>query len=75
MMSYMTSKPTAAQVEEQVNLERDAISLGLKRLHDQTIKLEDQTYASATIYGASSIDALLPQLVKKIEDTNDSIHK
>ena len=71
----MTSKPTAAQVEEQVNLERDAISLGLKRLHDQTIKLEDQTYASATIYGASSIDALLPQLVKKIEDTNDSIHK
>ena len=66
---------TPEQIEEQVNLERQAISQGLKRLRDQTIKLEDQEYASATIYGISSIDTLLPLIVKKIEETNSRIHK
>jgi len=68
-------KPTPQQIDEQVKLERDAIRQGLKRLQDQTLKLEDQNYASATIYGISSIHSLLPRLVSKIEETNIRIHK
>ena len=62
--------PTVEQIDEQVALERDQIRQGLKRLTDQTIKLEEQEYASATIYGISSIDTLLPLVVQRIEKTN-----
>ena len=51
----MIMKPTTQQIDEQVELERSAIKEGLKRLHDQTLKLENQDYGSATIYGISSI--------------------
>ena len=33
---------TTAQIEEQMTLEREAISLGFKKLNDQTLKLENQ---------------------------------
>jgi len=67
--------PTPEQIDEQVKLEREAISCGLKRLQDQTLKLEDQSYASATIYGISSIDSLLPLLVERIDKTKLRIHQ
>ena len=67
--------PTPAQIEEQVQLERDQIRLGLKRLRENTKKLEEKSYASATVYGVASIDALLPKLVERIEETNLRIHK
>ena len=67
--------PTAQQIDEQVELERTAIKQGLKRLQDQTLKLENQNYGSATIYGISSIHSLLPRLVSKIEETNSRIHE
>ena len=60
---------TPAQIEEQVQLERDQIRLGLKRLAENTQKLEEKSYASATVYGVASIDALLPKLVERIEET------
>jgi DNA-directed RNA polymerase len=66
--------PTPAQIDEQVELERDQIRQGLKRLKDQSIRLENQSYASATIYGIASIDTLLPLLVDKIVETNERIH-
>jgi len=65
---------THAQIEEQIQLERDQIRQGLKRLRDNTIKLENQSYASASIYGIASIDTLLPLLVKRITDTTERIH-
>jgi DNA-directed RNA polymerase len=68
-------KPTPQQIDEQVKLERDAIKQGLKRLHDQTNKLENQDYASATIYGISSIDSLLPDVAKQIDNTVSRIHE
>ena len=71
----MIMQPTPQQIDEQVELERTAIKQGLKRLQDQTLKLENQNYASATIYGVSSIHSLLPRLVSKIEETNIRIHK
>ena len=67
--------PSPSQINEQVELERDQIRQGLKRLQDQTIKLENQNYASASIYGISSIDTLLPLVVLRIESTNKKIHE
>ena len=52
--------PTPAQIDEQLNHERDAIAQGLKRLKDNRRYLEDTEYASASIYGITTIDALLP---------------
>ena len=52
--------PTPSQIEQQVKLERDQISQGLKRLRKNTCQLEEKRYASATVYGIASIDTLLP---------------
>ena len=65
--------PTPAQIDEQIQLEREAISQGLKRLHKNTYDLENKSYASATVYGAASIDTLLPLVVARIEDTTNRI--
>ena len=62
-------------IDEQTQLERDQISQGLKGLHDNTIKLEDKSYASASVYGIASIDTILPLVVAKIEDTHNRIHE
>jgi DNA-directed RNA polymerase len=67
--------PTPAQIDEQVQLERDQIRQGLKRLRDNTDALQQKSYASATVYGIASIDILLPILVKRLEDTNKRIHE
>ena len=67
--------PTPAQIDEQINHERDAIAQGLKRLRDNTKNLEEKSYASASIYGITTIDALLPLVVQQIKDTNKRIHE
>ena len=64
---------TPSQIEEQVQFERDAIRQGLERLRKNTTDLENKTYASATVYGCSSISTLLPLVTKRIEETNDRI--
>ena len=66
---------TPAQIDEQVTLEREQIALGLKRLRENTRKLEEKEYASASIYGVVSLDTLLPLVVKQIESTTNRIHK
>ena len=63
--------PTPAQIDEQIRLERDQIAQGLKRLRDNTAKLEEKSYASATVYGIHSIDSLVPPLVERIKDTTN----
>ena len=68
-------KPSQLLIDEQAQLARDQISQGLKNLRDNTMKLENQSYASASIYGIASIDTILPLVVKKIEDTNRRIHE
>jgi hypothetical protein len=64
---------TQEQLEEQIALEREAIAQGLKRLRDNTMKLEQKDYASASIYGVASIDTLLPLVVERIQDTTNRI--
>ena len=66
---------TPAQIDAQVKLERDQIRQGIKRLKDNTRHLEEKTYASASVYGVTTIDALLPLVVKRIEQTKTRIHE
>ena len=73
--SERTLLATPAQIEEQVNFERDAIKCGLEKLRKQTKDLEDKQYASATAYGTASMDMLLPLVVERIEATNNRIHE
>ena len=70
-MTYVTPE----QIDQQIQLERTQISQGLKRLRDQTLKLEQQNYSSASIYGIASIETLLPLVVDKIITTNTKIHQ
>ena len=67
--------PTPAQIDEQINHERDAIAQGLKRLKENTRRLEEKDYASASIYGITTIDSLLPLVVERIKETNNRIHE
>ena len=62
--------PTPAQIDEQIALEREQIKQGLKELRENTYKLEEKSYASASIYGVLSIDQLLPNLVARIQETH-----
>jgi len=62
---------TPELLEEQIALERNAISQGAKLLHDNSIKLENKDYASATVYGVASIQTLIPLLVDQIELTRE----
>ena len=64
---------TPQQIAEQVALERDCIRQGLKRLRKNVKDLEKKSYASATVYGITSIDSLLPVLVERIQDTTKRI--
>ena len=66
---------TPSQIEEQVQFERDAIRQGLERLRKNTRDLESKTYASATVYGCSSITTLLPLVTQRIEETNKRIRE
>ena len=61
--------PTPSQIQEQVDFERQQIAQGLKKLRDNTRQLEEKEYASASVYGAASIDTLLPLVVDRIQDT------
>ena len=54
------------QIDQQIELERDQIRLGLKRLRENTKRLEDKEYSSASIYGIASIDSLLPLVTEEI---------
>ena len=75
MMRSMTSTIPEELLNEQLQLERDQKTQGLKCLTDNTIKLEDKSYASASVYGIASIDSLLPKLVEKIKDTKKRIYE
>ena len=60
---------TPELIEKQIQLEREAIAYGLKRLHRDTHNVESREYASASVYGAAGINTLLPRIVEHIEET------
>jgi DNA-directed RNA polymerase len=61
--------PTPAQIAEQVKHEREAISCGISKLNKDTARCEDREYASASIYGKSSINAVQEDVAQAILDT------
>ena len=64
-----------AQIEEQIQQERDQISQGLKSLRDNTMKSENRAYASSSVYGVASIQELVPHVEKEIEGIYTRIRK
>ena len=66
---------TEKQIDDQQEFERKCISGGLEKFRLNTKKLEDQTYASATIYGSASITAILPTIIKAIDDKKEYSRK
>ncbi len=60
---------TPAEISAQVDLEREQIRQGLNKIRDNTAKLQDKEYASATTYGVASIEQLLPLVVARIQST------
>ena len=52
-----------------------ANEMRLARLRDNTKRLEESSYASASVYGCSSIDTLLPLVTARIENTTNKLHK
>ena len=61
---------TPQQIDEQVKLERLQVSMGIEQLRKNTKQLEDKSYASASVYGHSSIAELLPHLVRHLHKTD-----
>ena len=61
--------PTKFEIEEQVALEREQIRQGLEKFRSNTRRLEDKSYASASIYGMASLEQLIPNLANSIEST------
>lgn len=62
-------KPTEELIAEQIELEREAIRVGKLRLKENTVSLERRAYASSSVYGVSSIKALLPVLSEELGKT------
>ena len=66
---------TEQQIEDQEEFERKQISGGLHKLHSNTKKLEEKTYASATVYGSACMSSILPDLIAFIESKKDKYMK
>jgi DNA-directed RNA polymerase len=66
---------TLSEIDRQVEFEREAIRLGAEKLHKNIKDLENKDYASSSVYGCASINALLPDLIKLIDSTKDRIHR
>ena len=66
---------TPSEIDRQVKFEREAIRLGVEKLHKNVKDLEKKDYASSSVYGCASINALLPDLIKQIEETRGRISK
>ena len=73
LVTLLELMPTPYEIDQQVQLEREQIAKGIKRLNDTTRKLEDKAYASATIYGVASIDELLPIVRDSIDETKKNL--
>ena len=67
--------PTPSQIDEQVRLERDQIKQGINLLRDNTERLEEKSYSSASLYGITSIRDLLPLVIEEIESCKKKLKK
>ena len=68
------NEPLTLQQQE-IQLEQRAVKTGLDQFKKQTVKLEQDQYASATVYGACTINSLLPAISAEIERKRLSIRQ
>jgi len=66
---------TPKQLERQIKLEREQIDGGIHKLRKNTKDLEEKSYASASIYGCTSIEELMPKLVGSINEGRSRLKK
>ena len=62
---------TEQQIQDQQNYERKQIQGGLHKLRANTTKLEEKTYASATVYGSACVSSILPDLIAFINSKKE----
>jgi DNA-directed RNA polymerase len=58
-------------IARQEALEEEQLRQGVKKLRDSELKAETRQYASSSVYGTASIQALLPKVERKIEEIKD----
>ena len=59
---------TKFEIAEQVALERECIRCGIDKLHKNTRNVEEREYASASVYGVSSIRAAQEHIGQRIQE-------
>ena len=64
---------TPELIDQQYELEREQVRQGRKRLRDNTIRLENKDYASASVYGVTCMDDLIPRVVSQLERLRNRI--
>jgi DNA-directed RNA polymerase len=64
-----------ALTEQEIELERRAIAYGRQWLLDNTRKLEERSYASASVYGTPCIQAALLDVAAVIQSTLNRVHE
>ena len=64
---------TPFEIQKQIELEQEALSCGKQKLHASLQRLQEKSYASASVYGTASISAALPSVIKDIEDNMSKI--
>lgn len=64
-----------ALTEQEIELEKQGIHIGRERLLENTRKLEERSYASASVYGNACVQAALVDVAAVIQDTLLRIHK
>lgn len=62
---------TEKQIDDQQEFERKQISGGLHKLRSNTEKLEEKTYASATVYGSACVNSIMPDLIAFIDSKKE----
>ncbi len=65
---------TAPLIEEELALERRAVACGHQKLEHDTRRMEERSYASATLYGTPCISSALPEVARVISATLQRIH-
>ena len=62
---------TEKQIDDQQEFERKQINGGLHKLRSNTEKLEEKTYASATVYGSACVNSIMPDLIAFIDSKKE----
>ena len=62
---------TEKQIQDQQEFERKQISGGLHKLRSNTTKLEEKTYASATVYGSACVKSIMLDLIAFIDSKKE----